>query len=248
MLRTKHLLAASVLGFALAILVLVGVAGKAQEGVRDPERDGGRLNAGPTASDDQGTAGFEGPSSSMDVEPEGQPPSDTGPSSEEEVELTEGRTSDTVIFFKRIAGLNFHPLASNVTYNSTPGGCLYQTGSAGYFASDIQVPDGAVIDYLRVYFYDVDGGSDAVAELYAYDGAGKDTLIASAAGSGTPAYSSAVSEPFSHPVNNAAEALAVVLDFQGANSDALRICGIRIRYQITLAQINLPLVLRQAQP
>jgi hypothetical protein len=214
MLRTKHLLGTSMLGFALAILVLAGVAGRAQERVQDPEGDAGRLNA--------------------------------GPSSEEEVELTEGLTADAVPFFKRIAGISFHPLASGVTYASTPGGCLYQTGSAGDFASDIQVPDGATIDYLRVYFYDTDGGSDAVAELYAYDGAGNSTLIASAVGSGTPAYGSAVSEPFSHFVDNAAEALAVVLDFQGASTDALRICGIRIRYQFF--RIHLPLVLRQAQP
>jgi hypothetical protein len=212
--RPKRLLAAGMLGLALAILVLAGVAGKAQDGGQDPEADVGRLNA--------------------------------GPSPEEEVELTEGLAPNAVPFFKRIAGINFHPLASDVTYASTPGGCLYQTGSAGDFASDIQVPDGATIDYLRVYFYDTDGGSDAVAELYAYDGAGNSTLIASAVGSGTPAYSSAVSEPFSHFVDNTAEALAVVLDFQGASTDALRICGIRIRYQFH--QIHLPLVLRQAQP
>jgi hypothetical protein len=211
--RTKRLLATGVLGLALAILILAGVAGKAQEGVRDPEE---------------------------------QPPGGPGPSSGEEVELTEGLAPNAVPFFKRIAGINFHPLASDVTYASTPGGCLYQTGTSGDFASDIQVPDGATIDYLRVYFYDTDGGSDAVAELYAYDGAGNSTLIASAAGSGTPAYSSAVSEPFSHFVDNTAEALAVVLDFQGASTDALRICGIRIRYQFH--QIHLPLVLRQAQP
>lgn len=215
MLRARRLLAASVLGFALAILVLVGMAGKAQE-AQDPEGDVGRLTV--------------------------------GPSSVEEVELAEGPAAGETIFFKRIAGLNFHPLNSNLTYGTTPGGCLYQTGSAGYFAADIQLPDAAVIEYLRVYFYDTDGGSDAVAELYAYDGAGNSTLIASAAGSGTPAYSSAVSEPFSHLVDNTAEALAVVLDFQGANSDALRICGIRIKYQINFSQINLPLVLRQAQP
>jgi hypothetical protein len=238
----------SVLGLALTILVLIGVAGKAQEGAQDPEGNVGRLNAGTTARDDQETAGPEGPSGDSNVEPEGQPPAGPGPSSEEEVELTEGLEPDAAIFFRRIAGMNFHPLSSNLTYNSTPGGCLYQTGSAGYFASDIQVPDGATIDYLRVYFYDVDGGSDAVAELYAYDGAGNSTLIASAAGSGTPAYGSAVSEPFSHPVDNTGEALAVVLDFQGANSDALKICGIRLRYQIHFSQINLPLVLRQAQP
>ena len=213
--RTKRLLAIGVLGLALAILILAGVAGKAQEGVRDPEE---------------------------------QPPGGPGPPPGEEIELTEGLTVDAVPFFKRIAGINFHPLASDVAYDSTLGGCLYQTGSGGHFASDIQVPDGATIDYLRVYFYDTDGGSDAVAELYAYDGAGDSTLIASAAGSGTPAYGSAASEPFSHPVDNRTEALAVVLDFQGASTDALRICGIRIRYQIHFSQINLPLILRQAQP
>ena len=213
MLRAKRLLAASMLGFAVAILVLVGVASRAQD-VQDLEGDVGRLNA--------------------------------GPSTDEEVELTEGLAPNAVPFFKRIAGLSFHPLDSNVAYGTAPGGCLYQTGSGGDFASDIQVPDGAVIDYLRVYFYDTDGGSDAVAELYAYDGAGNSTLIASAVGSGTPAYGSAVSELFSHYVDNAAEALAVVLDFQGASTDALRICGIRIRYQFN--RINLPLVLKQAQP
>lgn len=231
--KAKRLLATSVLGCALAILVLVAVVGRAQEGGQDPEGNVGRMNAGPTAND-------------IHVDPEGQPPDGAGPSSGEEVELTEGLAADTVPFFKRVAGINFHPLASDVTYGSTPAGCLYQTGPGGDFASDIQVPDGATIDYLRVYFYDTDGGSDAVAELYAYDGAGDSTLIASAVGSGTPAYGSAVSEPFSHYVDNRVEALAVVLDFQGASTDALRICGIRIRYQFH--QVRLPLVLRQAQP
>jgi hypothetical protein len=111
----------------------------------------------------------------------------------------------------------------------------------------LQLPQGAEIDYLRVFFYDNDAANDAAAHLYAFDGLGGGTELATAGSTGTPGQSSAGSGYFSHIVDNTAEALSLSLHYGGLDS-TLRICGVRIRYQYTIATVSLPVILNQTNP
>ena len=109
------------------------------------------------------------------------------------------------------------------------GGCIYRTGGTNFFDIDLQLPDGVEITFLRVYYYDNDGTANARAILYSFDGAGGFTSLAEAESSGTPGWSP-VGVALSHIVNTTAEALAVRLNFLGATTADLQICGVRVQY------------------
>jgi hypothetical protein len=137
------------------------------------------------------------------------------------------------ILFHFISANTFVPFDDDMTYNYYSAGCMYRTGGSQYTEHTLQLPEGAEIDYLRVYFYDNDSSYNARANLYAYNGSGDVTLIASASSSGTPGQSSEGSGYFSHIVDNQNEALSLSLYYSGATTNALRICGVRIRFQYT---------------
>ena len=167
-----------------------------------------------------------------------------------EVELLpDPAAPDATIYFKFISANTFVPYNDDMTYNYYTAGCMYRTGGGNYTEHTLQLPQGAEIDYLRIYFYDNDATHDATAYLYAYDGQGNSDQIASVGSSGANDYYTSVgSGYFSHVVDNATEALSLSLDYNYASTSALRICGVRIRYQYTLSIVDLPLILHGATP
>lgn len=144
--------------------------------------------------------------------------------------------------FLRAAGSNFSPRSSTTTYSYFGGGCLQRNSVDGdsWFTLDLQIPDGSVIDFLRVYYYDNDATHDIDSELWAFDGAGGTTLIAEADSTGNPGYGSAGSSFFSHTVDNINESLVVIASVQGGVGSDLALCGVRLRFQAPLP----PLVFR----
>lgn len=198
-----------------------------------------------------GTAEVGQQADNFQVNGEGQPDTAVPAFIGEEVELQENPDAPQAELFKRVAGSNFQPRDSTTTYSYSGGGCMQRDANVGdsWFTVDLQMPEGAVIDYLRVYYYDNDNNYDINSELWAFDGAGGTTLIAEADSSGAPGYSSAGSDFFSHPVDNLNETLAVVTSIQGGVGADLQLCGIRVRYQYTPLSANfLPAVLNLTAP
>jgi len=130
----------------------------------------------------------------------------------------------------------FSSATAFVQYDSTNtwayggSGCIYKTGGSDFFDIDLQIPAGVELDFLRIYFNDTDAAFNARATLFSFDGAGGNTSIASAESSGTPGFDSAGSGFFSHIVENINESLVVRINFLGATTSALEICGVRLRY------------------
>lgn len=167
----------------------------------------------------------------------------------EEVELLPGATSPGLTqFFKFISANVFVPYDDDMTYNYGGAGCVYRTGGASFTEHTLQLPEGAEIDYLRVYFYDADATNDALAFLFSFDGAGNFTEIARAESSGTPGQSSSGSGFFSYFVDNTSSALALRLSFENGSNSNLKICGVRLRYQYNLSSVSLPVLLNNANP
>ena len=135
--------------------------------------------------------------------------------------------------FLRAAGSNLTPRDSDTEFSYSGAGCIQRDSTAGtnWFTMDVQVPDGAVLDFLRVYYYDNDG-SDVMSELWSFDAAGGTTLIAEADSTGTPGYGSAGSGFFSYPVSNLNESLVVVVSIPGGAGANLTACAVRLRYQM----------------
>jgi hypothetical protein len=176
----------------------------------------------------------------------------TGPSgTAEEIELDltlNAPDSPNAIFFKRYAGSIFQPMASGTTYEDGGAGCTYRTGGELWFTADLQLPDGAEIDFLRVYFYDIDPDDDIKADIYSFDGAGNFVDIIEVSSSGAPGWDDAGSGFFSYIVDNIDESLAFVVGLGDTGPD-LMFCGLQVRYQYaTFSLMNLPAMLNGAQP
>jgi hypothetical protein len=150
----------------------------------------------------------------------------------------------SVTLFKRYSAEVFVSYDDASTYDYGGGGCVSRTGGDPWYDHDLQLPDGAEIDFVRIYFIDNDPVNDANAWVFTFDGTGNSTQIALAQSSGTPGTSSAGSGFFSHTVNNINEALAIRLGYEGATTPDLKICGVRLRYQYSVATLFLPTILK----
>jgi len=168
----------------------------------------------------------------------------------EEVELLPDPSAPSATpYFKFISANTFVPYDDDMTYTYASGGCMSRNSGGNYTEHTLQLPQGAEIDYLRVYFYDNDAAHNATAYLFAYDGQGHSTSIASVSSSGeADSYRSEGSGYFSHVVDNLNEALSLSLYYGGATTSDLRICGVRIRYQYTLSITDLPVILNGTSP
>jgi len=239
------LLIVLLVGFG-AGMVLAGQSEKAEEG---PERP---IDRTPSLNHEEvtGNTAEQSPDDYL-LNAEGQPETERPDFFIEEVELLEDPDAPQAQFYKRVAGSNFHPRDSDISYAYRGAGCVVREAGPGdsWFTTDLQVPEGAVIDFFRVYYYDNTSTYGIDSELWAFDGAGGVFLIAEADSIGSPGYGSTGSGSFNYSVDNTDEALVVVASIpEGAGYD-LALCGVRIRYQYTLVAANfLPSVLNLTAP
>lgn len=157
----------------------------------------------------------------------GEPGVPAGPA--EHVVMEEGTLVPQALAWWRAPADAFVQYDDDAAWNYYGAGCIYRTGGTQWYDIDVQLPDGAEITHLRVYFYDNDAANDATALLFSFDGAGNYTQLATVSSSGTPGQSSEV-VAFSHIVDTATEALAVRIAFAAGTSSSLRICGVRFQY------------------
>ena len=126
---------------------------------------------------------------------------------------------------------------------SGDGGCIYSTtdGSA-VFNVDIQLPEGAAIDYLRIFYNDT-SAVDANAWVTSYDGEGGYDDLLYVPSAGNSGYGTNLS-PFTRViVHNANQAL--VLNWRpNVAGSTMQLCGLRIAYHMPDYYIYLPGILR----
>lgn len=167
-----------------------------------------------------------------------------------EDEAPAGERAPNQTFYLRAAGLSFRPRDSRTTFASVSPGCIYRMDSAGQenFVYDLQLPQGAIIDYLSLYYYDVAAGQDLTVDILAHDGAGGETTVESLSSTGSGGFGATGSGIFSHVVDNYNESLVVQATIPAGQSLYLQLCGIRVRYQFDIATNYLPAMLKMATP
>lgn len=145
-----------------------------------------------------------------------------------------------VTLFHSIAGSSFHPREASTTHEYAGTGCVNRTSDAGFLVADLQLPEGAEIDFLRLYFDDTDAANnnDAQAWLYSYDGLGDFTQIATVSSSGSPGQGSIGSGFFSHLVDNTNESLAVIVGMGSATDAGVQVCRVRLRYVVDVPALS----------
>jgi hypothetical protein len=145
--------------------------------------------------------------------------------------------------YMRYSADTFVPYDSSMTWGYAGAGCVYRTGGAKQMNQNIQLPQGAQLDHVRLYFYDNDTVNDAALTLLAFDGLGGAKTLLNISSAGAPGQSSVgwfVSP--AHQVDNEIESLSLRINFQDATTNSLQICGVQIRYQYG-DQVNVPVIL-----
>lgn len=175
-----------------------------------------------------------------DVDSEGNPtaalPSTAQMEPVEETLSPEEPQAPTVTYFKRYPGVAFQPRDSDTGYDYFGSGCISSKGS-DYFVLDIQLPTGAEIDFVRLYYYNT---STSNARLYLtwYDGQGGYSDVMFVDSSGSAGYGS-VGASTSYIVDPVTQAVSLVWR-PNTTGSTMALCGVRIRYQLPFGATFLP--------
>lgn len=135
----------------------------------------------------------------------------------------------------RAAGSTFRPRNSSFAYASdSSGGCLYLTSGdpdKALFNISMPIPDGAIIKYFRVYYYDATLSADGLSWITRYDNEGKATDIWTLNTSGEAGYGTAMSTVIDHAVDTAS--FSYVLNWRPrVIGESMRLCGMRVNYMV----------------
>ncbi len=117
-----------------------------------------------------------------------------------------------------------------VMLNAFPTGAVkaYATWS-DLFTLQIHLPEGAEINYLRLYYYDADTTHNSIAWITVYNGSGNTTDLLSVLSDGSSGYGQALSAYINHIVDN--EAYTYVLNWRPEiMSPKMRLMGMRVAY------------------
>lgn len=168
------------------------------------------------------------------------PPTQINQSEEEEL-IRDTRSTEKYMFIPASA---FVPQDDDMSYNYVSSGCIYRVNGTRYSQYAVQLPEGAEIDYIRLYYYDNSVDYNVKADLFAFNGLGGDTLIASVNSDGQGDYYTSIGSWISptHIVDNLSGSLVVRLYYSDAGDISVRICGVRIRYHYNIFGTFLPLI------
>lgn len=142
------------------------------------------------------------------------------------------QSAGSVFEYLNIAGSTFHPHDNSTPYAYTGAGCIAKTGGSGnLFAHKAALPQGAVVKFLRLYYYDT-SSRDILAFFTTYDGAGnynERTTVSSA--TGATGFGTEQSPEIDFTVDHYTSAINIVANLGNQNDNTLRFCGVRIAYQ-----------------
>ena len=133
----------------------------------------------------------------------------------------------------RIAGAALKPRENDVSYTiGTGGACTYVVSgdTSTVWNAAVWLPQGAVVDTLRMYYYDT-SGSNSTAWVTNYDSGGNFTDVTTVASSGSGGYGTQLSAYSGHVANTASR--SYVLNWSaGTNGSSMRLCGLRVAYRV----------------
>jgi hypothetical protein len=135
-------------------------------------------------------------------------------------------TTSTSVYL-RVPGSAFIPRDSTTTFTYAGAGCVSIGAGGSILTTDVQIPQGATIQYVRTCYDNMGVSSSIYTFLTRYDGAGNYPEYTNFATTSTSGYGSDLSPLQSLAVDNAGYSYAVVINVGAADAN-LRFCGIRI--------------------
>ena len=141
------------------------------------------------------------------------------------------QSAGSVFEYLNIAGSSFHPHDNSTTYTYTGTGCIAKTGGSGnLFAHKAVLPQGAVVKFLRLYYYNT-SSNNILAFFTTYDGAGNYNERTTVSSTTVPTgFGTELSPEIDFTVNRYASAINIVANLGSQNDSSLQFCGVRIAY------------------
>jgi len=151
----------------------------------------------------------------------------------DQVETNSDPNWSTEFYYYHVAGSALHPRDSAVEWNTGgSGGCLYQVSGSPYVIYNLhqEIPDGARIDYLRLFYYDTSADT-SIAWVTRYDDTGGLEDLTSVGSAGTAGYGTSLSAYLGHVVDNAG--WSYLLNWRPyVNGTTMFLCGLRVAYRL----------------
>lgn len=134
------------------------------------------------------------------------------------------------VYYFNASGAAFRPRDSFSPWTYEGVGCISVDSGNELFTLHLDIPSGARIDYLRLYFYDANTANNT-AWITNYDNAGSYTDLIDVVSTGSSGYGTVLSDYLGHVVNT--NARSYILNWEaGANGSTMRLCGMRVAYRL----------------
>lgn len=129
-----------------------------------------------------------------------------------------------------VSGTALRPRQGATTQASaTNTGCVYATaGSDLLMNTELHLPEGSTLKYLRLYYNDTDATFNSRGWITRYNGTTWEDLVY-VVSTGSPGAGSVLSSELTHPVDNTAWGYTLIGGPNGLGSTA-QVCGLRVAY------------------
>jgi len=156
------------------------------------------------------------------------------PPDDDRVTATDQAQAAPTFSYYHVAGTTLKPRSSTTDFAYDGSGCAHVTAGAGtglIMNTELHLPEGAVIKYLRVYYNDTNAASGVAGFLtrYAPGTAAADLVSAASTAAFAGGFGFVVSSELTEIVNTTSYAYTLI-GWPGAASVANQICGLRIAY------------------
>jgi hypothetical protein len=141
-----------------------------------------------------------------------------------------------------VAGDTFQGKSSTTTYAYDTYGCIHITSAADQVVIDINLPNGSVIKYLRIYYIDTNPSGYVNGYITAYEPGYSSSDLVSVSSTGSAGWGIAVSHEITHTVTNSYKAYTLI-GWPTTNDNTVQLCGLRVAYYApTFGRIALPII------
>ena len=243
------------LGIGILVLaVTIGAGGVYAQTQDNPENtETGQYpvtSAGSSTWDDEAEGGLknQGEVSSSSAT-EGSAPTYTpglqyeGPAPDENVGTgTAARAPNVAYSYYQVSGATFQGKSSTATYAYDSAGCIHLTSGAEQVIIEMDIPNGSVIKYLRLYYRDSNASEVVSGYVTNINPGVSSTDLVSVSSSGSSGYGTALSAEITHTVNTNLFAYNLI-GWPSINDNTVQLCGMRVAYFApTFARLTLPII------
>lgn len=155
-----------------------------------------------------------------------------GPMPDDNKVVNDGRAPAATFSYYTVSGATLRGRSSTAGYTYQSLGCVYSTTSADTFLNtELPIPDGSIIKYLRIYYKDTSATERVYGYLTRYQPGVvySDLTIIDSTAAFAGGFGSALSAELNEVVDNSTYAYTLIGRPSGASS-SLQICGLRIAY------------------